>query len=121
MAGSLDYHKVLGVSPKASPEQIKKAYRKLAMRYHPDHNKDKEALSRFKEVREAYAVLSGKENPPKKVFKTHGPRHSTQDTGNWPRNPGHWTQETGNASGWAYSVMTRWQEMMKDKHSNSYR
>jgi len=54
-----DYYKVLGVDRKATPEQIKKAFRKLAMKYHPDKNKgDKSAEERFKKINEAYAVLS---------------------------------------------------------------
>jgi len=57
-----DYYKVLGVDRQASAEEIKKAYRKLAIRYHPDKNKeDKEAEEKFKEVGEAYAVLSDQE------------------------------------------------------------
>ncbi len=61
MAGK-DYYKILGVSRDAKPEQIKKAYRKLAHRYHPDHNKgDAGAESKFKEISEAYAVLSNAE------------------------------------------------------------
>ena len=58
MAGK-DYYKILGVSKSASQEEIKKAYRKLALKYHPDRNKDdKDAESKFKEISEAYAVLS---------------------------------------------------------------
>lgn len=54
-----DYYEVLGVERSASEEEIKKAYRKLAMQYHPDRNKgDKNAEEKFKEVGEAYAVLS---------------------------------------------------------------
>ena len=54
-----DYYKALGVPEKASPEDIKKAYRRLAKRYHPDANQgDASASERFKEVGEAYAVLS---------------------------------------------------------------
>ncbi len=59
-----DYYQILGVSKSASPEEIKKAYRKLALKYHPDRNQgNKEAEARFKDISEAYAVLS---NPEKK-------------------------------------------------------
>ena len=59
MADKQDYYEVLGVGRDASPEEIKKAYRKLAMQYHPDRNPDnKEAEQKFKEVNEAYGVLS---------------------------------------------------------------
>jgi len=58
MAGT-DYYKALGVDKKATPEEIKKAFRKLAVKYHPDRNPgDKSAEDKFKEINEAYAVLS---------------------------------------------------------------
>ncbi|MFQ5474007.1 MAG: DnaJ domain-containing protein, partial [Dehalococcoidia bacterium] len=53
-----DYYEVIGVSRGASPEEIKKAFRRLAMKYHPDRNKDADAEAMFKEVGEAYEVLS---------------------------------------------------------------
>ena len=57
MATKRDYYEVLGVSKTASEDEIKKAYRKLAMKYHPDHNKEPGAEEKFKEINEAQSVL----------------------------------------------------------------
>lgn len=55
-----DYYRVLGITKAATDEEIKKAYRKLALRYHPDKNKAAGAEDKFKEIAEAYEVLSDK-------------------------------------------------------------
>jgi molecular chaperone DnaJ len=62
MASRPDYYKTLGVEKKATPEEIKKAYRKLARKYHPDRNPDdKQAEARFKEISQAHDVLGDPE------------------------------------------------------------
>ncbi len=58
MASKRDYYEVLGVSKSASADEIKKAYRKLALEWHPDRNKAANANEKFKEINEAYAVVS---------------------------------------------------------------
>jgi len=67
-----DYYKVLGVERGASDNDIKKAYRRLAMKYHPDRNpgNEKEATEKFKEINEAYGVLGDPEK--KKQYDTYG-------------------------------------------------
>lgn len=61
VANSRDYYEILGLDRQASAEEIKRAYRRLALRYHPDRNKDPEAAERFKEISHAYSVLSDPE------------------------------------------------------------
>jgi curved DNA-binding protein len=67
----MDYYQILGVTKESSPAETKKAYRKLAFKYHPDKNKgDKEAEEKFKQISEAYAVLSDPEK--KKQYDLYG-------------------------------------------------
>ncbi|MEM2856493.1 MAG: J domain-containing protein [Candidatus Nitrosocaldaceae archaeon] len=65
-----DYYEILGVDRNASKDEIKQAYRKLALKYHPDRNKSPDAAERFKEISEAYAVLSDDEK--RKIYDTYG-------------------------------------------------
>jgi molecular chaperone DnaJ len=58
MATKRDYYEVLGIERNASDEEVKKAFRKLAFKYHPDHNRENDSGEAFKEINEAYEVLS---------------------------------------------------------------
>ena len=82
MAAKRDYYEVLGVSKTASSDEIKSQYRKLALKFHPDRNKSEEAAEHFKEISEAYAVLSDGEK--RKTYDQYGHqgvdgRYSTED------------------------------------------
>jgi len=82
MANGKDYYKVLGIDKSASEEDVKKAYRKLAREHHPDvvSEKDKEAAEkRFKEINEAYRVLSDAEK--RKMYDTYGTADPNQGFG----------------------------------------
>ena len=70
MAAKRDYYEVLGVTKTSSQDEIKQQYRKMALKFHPDRNKSSEAGEHFKEISEAYAVLSDTEK--KQVYDQHG-------------------------------------------------
>ena len=70
MSSKRDYYEVLGVQKNASKEEIKNVYRKLALQYHPDRNKEPSAEGKFKELSEAYAVLSDDEK--RKRYDVYG-------------------------------------------------
>ena len=82
MSAKRDYYEVLGVSKSTSLDEIKSQYRKLALKFHPDRNKSSEAPEHFKEISEAYAVLSDPEK--RKIYDQYGHsgvdgRYSTED------------------------------------------
>jgi len=82
MSAKRDYYEVLGVSKNTALNEIKAQYRKSALKFHPDRNKSPEAAEHFKEISEAYAVLS---DPKKRqLYDQHGHagvdgRYSTED------------------------------------------
>lgn len=82
MSAKRDYYEVLGVTKTSSQDEIKSQYRKLALKFHPDRNKSPDAADHFKEISEAYAVLSDSEK--RKLYDQHGHagidgRYSDQD------------------------------------------
>lgn len=98
-----DYHAVLGVSKDADEKEIKKAYRRLALKYHPDRNSSPSAGKRFQEISEAYAVLTGKERPPAR------PRR---------RRP---APRMGDEEAWLFRVVNVWEDIENETHNNMYR
>jgi len=70
-----DYYKILGVDKAATEDDIKKAYRKMALKYHPDKNKASGAEEKFKEIAEAYDVLCDPEK--RKIYDQVGQRGFT--------------------------------------------
>ena len=82
MSAKRDYYEVLGVTKSSNPDEIKSQYRKLALKFHPDKNKSTDAQEHFKEISEAYAVLS--DSSKRDLYDQHGHegvdgRYSTED------------------------------------------
>jgi hypothetical protein len=107
-----DYCEILGVAEGATQAQIRRAYRRLAMRFHPDRNPSPEAAEKFKQVREAYAVLSGKEKAPKQpepvrqaevIFRRAQPPVPYE------------------VAEFAFRAQRVWNDLANERHNNSYR
>lgn len=98
-----DYYKVLGVSKSAKPEEIKKAYRKLAVQYHPDKNPgDKKAEETFKEITEAYDVLGDVEK--RKKYDELGENWNRYQQQGGPSEGFDWSQwQSGDGGSYSYS------------------
>ena len=99
---SKDFYEVLGVSKSASDTEIKKAYRKLALEWHPDRNKDPKATERFKEINKAYEILSDPQK--KQAFDQFGEAAFSQGAGYPGGSPfGGGQNQTGSYGPFTYS------------------
>lgn len=102
MSNNKDYYEILGVSKTASADEIKKAYRKLALEFHPDRNKTKEADAKFKEGTRAYEVLSDSQK--RQAYDQYGAAAFDPSAGSGPFGQG--GGQGGHAGPFSYSYST---------------
>src|ERR1700735_2026779 len=93
-----DYYEILGVTRGAEADEVKRAYRKLARKFHPDVSKEKNAETKFKEVQEAYEVLRDPEK--RAAYDQLGRDYRS---GQQFRPPPDWSQRFGQANGQRFS------------------
>lgn len=118
MANNKDYYQILGVKKDAKADEIKKTYRRLARKYHPDVNpNDKAAEEKFKEVQEAYDVLSDEKK--RKVFDRFGYYADNLDL-NSPFGAGARGAGAGGAGGFDFSGFT-WDTEQTSTGGSSFR
>ncbi|GIW61349.1 MAG: integrase [Patescibacteria group bacterium] len=102
---NLDYYQILGVPKTATQDEIKKAYRKLALEYHPDRNKSKEAEEKFKEINKAYEVLSDPQK--RQMYDQYGSAAFEQGAAGGPFGGfGGFRQHTGRYGPFTYTYST---------------
>ncbi len=101
MSTNRDYYGILGVSKGATLDEIKRAYRKLALEYHPDRNKSKDAEHKFKEITKAYEVLASEDK--RKLYDQVGHAAFEQGAGQGPFGGG---QSTGRYGPFSYAYST---------------
>jgi len=119
-----DYYKTLGVEKTATPDEIKKAYRKLARKYHPDTNKEKNAEEMFKDISEAYEVLGDAEKKKKydnlgnsySRFKTTGGRTSDFQWNDWFAD--NFQKNQGSAGSHSQNFYDNWSGNNNDFYNN---
>ncbi|VEU23955.1 DEKNAAC105177 [Brettanomyces naardenensis] len=118
MSSAVDHYKVLGINPGASSTDIKKAFRKLALRYHPDKNKTKEAEERFKAINDSYNILS---DPQRKATYDNTRMYSNGYMGTTGPRYSFYTETASQAAGRQYDRARKQYEEFKRRQEQEQR